>query len=387
MVSIPHGGSLVHRELSPVQAQQWLEQADSLPTLTLNRRQMLDLELIAVGAFSPLTGFMTSADYASVVAHMRLANGLPWTIPITLAVSREIANTLRDDSSVLLRDETGKPRALLELKERFSYDRNLEAQKVFHTEDHTHPGVRALYEQGDTLLGGPIWLLGAASGGPFPEFVATPAAARDEFIARGWETIVGFQTRNPVHRAHEYIQKCALETVHGLYLHPLVGETKDDDIPSDVRMRCYQALLEHYYPSNRVVLGSFPARMRYAGPREAVFHALVRKNYGCTHFIVGRDHAGVGNFYGTYEAQEIFGEFDRAALGIIPMFFENAFFCRTCGSMASSKTCPHSSDHHLSLSGTRVRAMLSAGENLPAEFSRPEVAELLIAAMQLAHSG
>ncbi|HEX9036459.1 MAG TPA: sulfate adenylyltransferase [Ktedonobacterales bacterium] len=382
MVSVPHGGVLVDRQLSSDKAQQWLDHADDLPKLTVSRRQILDLELIAVGAFSPLSGFMTSADYKSVVEHMRLANGLPWSLPITLAVSEETANTLRVGSYVLLQDDEGRPCAVLELQDRYRYDRDREAQKVFRTEDLTHPGVRALYEQGDVLLGGPIWLLGAASGGPFPEFISTPTAARAEFAERGWKTVVGFQTRNPVHRAHEYIQKCAMETIQGLFLHPLVGETKDDDIPSDVRMRCYQALLEHYYPANRVVLGSFPARMRYAGPREAIFHALVRKNYGCTHFIVGRDHAGVGNYYGTYAAQEIFGEFAPSELGITPMFFENAFFCRTCGGMASSKTCPHSSDRHVALSGTRVRAMLSAGENLPAEFSRPEVASLLIAAMQ-----
>jgi sulfate adenylyltransferase len=381
MVAQPHGGALVHRILPPNEAQCWIESTPRYPSVTLGRRDLLDLELLAIGAYSPLTGFMIKADYNMVVNDMRLQSGLPWTLPITLAVSREAASPLREDAPVILRAPDGTPCGLLELRERYGYDRAHQARHVFKTEDPSHPGVRALGEQGDVLLGGPIWLFRPPDPGPFAEHDLTPAQSRTEFAARGWRTVVGFQTRNPVHRAHEYIQKAALETVDGLFLQPLVGETKDDDVPADVRMRCYEALLRGYYPANRVVLGTLPARMRYAGPREAVFHALIRKNYGCTHFIVGRDHAGVGNFYGTYEAQHIFNDFSPDELGITPLFFEHAFYCQCCGGMASSKTCPHGKEAHVVLSGTRVRAMLRGGQTPPPEFSRPEVADILVRAM------
>jgi sulfate adenylyltransferase len=353
-----------------------------LPSVTIGPREILDLNLIAAGAFSPLAGYMTASDYHSVVETMHLANGLAWSLPITLAVSTEQAAPLREGTTVVLRDPQANPKAILELQERYTVDRAREARLVYRTEDESHPGVRALYDQGEVLLGGPISVLSPLVLGPFPMYPSSPSAARAEFERRGWETVVGFQTRNPVHRAHEFIQKCAMEIVDGLYLHPLVGETKDDDIPAPVRMRCYQTLLEHYYPSDNVVLGTFPARMRYAGPREAIFHALVRKNYGCTHFIVGRDHAGVGSYYGPYDAQKIFLEFTPHELGITPLFFENTFYCRRCASMASMKTCPHAETDHIVLSGTRVRAMLRSGEVPPPEFSRPEVASVLVEALQ-----
>ena len=346
----------------------------------LGERQLNDVELLRVGAYAPLTGFMTRADYTRVVDEMHLADGAPWSMPITLAVDDATAAAVAEGDSLALLDQSGRPVGRLEVREKFRYNKQREAQQVYRTTDEAHPGVAALYAQGDTLLGGPVHHAAAAPTGWFAEYRLTPAELKAEFAARGWRTIVGFQTRNPVHRAHEYIQKAALETVDGLLLHPLVGETKDDDVPADVRMRCYQVLLEKYYPRDRTILAVLPAAMRYAGPREAVFHALVRRNYGCTHFIVGRDHAGVGNYYGSYDAQHIFAEFDPGELGITPLCFEHAFWCRACSGMATTKTCPHEPSERTFLSGTAVRELLRANQALPVEFTRPEVARELVAA-------
>ena len=377
----PHGGELVPNMASEVERVDLQERARGLPEITVGSRQLADLEMLAIGAYSPLSGFMKRADYLGVVNNMHLENGLPWSVPITLSVTSEQAAGLKEGSQVALVNEQGTLQAVMLLEEKYGYDKQHEASKVYRTTEEAHPGVKVVYQQGDVLLGGPVRVV-ALPNQAFAEYRFTPIQSRRQFTERGWKRVVGFQTRNPVHRAHEYIQKCALETVDGLYLHPLVGDTKGDDIPADVRMRCYEVLLEHYYPEDRVVLGVLPASMRYAGPREAVFHALMRKNYGCSHFIVGRDHAGVGNYYGTYDAHYIFAEFDPAKLGIIPMFFDHTFFCRACDSMASSKTCPHGTDQHVTLSGTKVRQMLQAGEIPPREFSRPEVAKVLIEAMR-----
>ena len=377
----PHGGELVSNMASEVERVDLQERARGLPEITVGSRQLADLEMLAIGAYSPLSGFMKRADYLGVVNNMHLENGLPWSVPITLSVTSEQAVSLNEGSQVALVNEQGTLQAVMQLEEKYGYDKQHEASKVYRTTEEAHPGVKVVYQQGDVLLGGAVRVV-ALPNQAFAEYRFTPVQSRRQFTERGWKRVVGFQTRNPVHRAHEYIQKCALETVDGLYLHPLVGDTKGDDIPADVRMRCYEVLLEHYYPEDRVVLGVLPASMRYAGPREAVFHALMRKNYGCSHFIVGRDHAGVGNYYGTYDAHYIFAEFDPAKLGIIPMFFDHTFFCRACDSMASSKTCPHGTDQHVTLSGTKVRQMLQAGEIPPREFSRPEVAKVLIEAMR-----
>jgi sulfate adenylyltransferase len=377
----PHGGTLINREATGDEAAALAERARSLPSLLLTSRPLSDLELIAIGGFSPLEGFMTAAQYRSVVDDMHMPDGLPWSLPVTLSATAEEASSYKAGSQIALTDESGEPVAVLDLEETYEYNKQHEAKRCYGTDEDAHPGVAALYAQGDVLLAGKVTVF-RRSPAPFADYRLEPAQTRAAFAERGWQTVVGFQTRNPVHRAHEYIQKCAMEIVDGLLLHPLVGDTKGDDIPADVRMRCYEVLLEGYYPKDRVLLSVLPAAMRYAGPREAIFHAIMRKNYGCTHFIVGRDHAGVGNYYGTYDAQLIFREFDPAKLGITPLFFEHSFFCKVCGAMVSSKTCPHDPEQRVFLSGTKVREMLVAGERPPVEFTRPEVADVLIESMR-----
>ena len=375
--STPHGGALVdlYADISDVAELEGM--AESMPTQELTEREISDIEMLATGAYSPLRGFMNRDDYTSVVDNMHLSNGLAWSIPITLAPRTEIAA-----GQDLALTQNGSVLAVMHVEEQFERDVEHEASAVYRTTDKAHPGVAALFAEGTQVLAGEVSVLRPPADREFPQFRLSPSATRSVFAEREWTTIVGFQTRNPVHRAHEYLQKTALEIVDGLLLHPLVGATKSDDVPADIRMESYEALLEAYYPANRVLLAVNPAAMRYAGPREAIFHALIRKNYGCTHFIVGRDHAGVGNYYGTYDAQHIFSEFEPDELGITPLFFEHSFFCVKCEGMATTKTCPHDKASHVVLSGTQVREMLSRGELPPPEFSRPEVAAILIEGMQ-----
>ncbi len=373
----PHGGTLVDRIVPPPEAEALRRRAALLPSLTLDARELADLELIATGAASPLTGFLGAADYLSVLAHLRLENGTVWPLPLTLAVDEATGQSVKPGDAAALRDSNGRLWGVIDVSEVFERDPLLEARKVYRTEDPSHPGVASLLARPRWLVAGPVTVLPLPEDLPFAGHRLTPRALRALIAERGWRRVAGFQTRNPIHRAHEHLTKLALEFADGLVIHPLVGETKNDDVPAAVRFRAYETLVATYYPPDRTLLAAFPAAMRYAGPREALFHALVRKNYGITHLIVGRDHAGVGKFYGPYEAQEIFDRFTTEELGVTPLKFEPTFFCHACDSLASPRTCPHDEATRLELSGTKVREILRGGGRLPRKFTRPEIAEIL----------
>ena len=370
---LPHGGQLVDRRLDADEAAACA--SGPLPSLPLTAAEAADLRALATGAYSPLAGFMGAKEHESVTESMRLPDGTLWPIPVCLGIPDGVADPT--GGRLALRDEAGGLLGVLEVTEVFERDRQAEAELVYGTADPDHPGVARVLGSPARAVAGPIQAVVEPLTGPVGSRALTPAETRAAFAERGWNSVVGFQTRNPVHRAHEYLMKCALEMVDGLLLHPLVGPTKEGDVPAEVRMRAYEAVLG-YFPPSRVLLAALVAPMRYAGPREAVLHALVRKNYGCTHFIVGRDHAGVGSYYGTFQAQELIASLPAEDLGITPLRFDNAFYCQRCLAMATHKTCPHPDSDHVALSGTQVRAMLAAGQLPPPEFSRAEVAALLI---------
>ncbi len=376
----PHGGKLVNRIAPPEDLGALRDKARTLPTVTADEWIRSDLELLGTGAVSPLEGFMGAADYRAVLDEIRLDNGLVWGIPVTLRLPREETKTLhRMDEVAFIDDRSGQPIAIMAVEEVYETDVEEEAQKVFGTTDLAHPGVQRLQDLKDTLcVAGPVTLIGPIPHEGHAKYRLGPREIRAAFDARGWKTAVAFQTRNPIHRAHEYITKVALEGVDGLLIHPLMGFTKPGDIPAPVRLECYEVMMEKYYVPERVMLSFFPAAMRYGGPREAIFHALCRKNYGCTHFIVGRDHAGVGSYYGTFDAQKIFERFTAEEIGITPLKFEHSFYCKRTNQMATVKTSPAGKGEKIFLSGTKVREMLSQGQLPPPEFSRPEVAQILM---------
>jgi len=379
----PHGGELVSQLVSKQERGERLAEAQSLPKVPMTSRETSDILMIGMGAFSPLTGFMGAADYLECIEHMRLRSGTLWPVPITLSATSELADSIKDDQRVaLLDEESDEIMATMTVSERFTYDKQKEAKSVFRTDDEAHPGVAKVLEQGDVCLGGEVEVL---SEGEYPEKFAEyarPPETRKIFEERGWTTVAAFQTRNPLHRSHEYLTKVALEVSDGVLIHPIVGKLKEGDIPAETRMECYKVLLDNYYPEGRVVLKVYPMEMRYAGPREAILHAIIRQNFGCSHLCVGRDHAGVGSYYDPFDAQTIFDEIGPHDLQIRPLKFENTFWCTECQAMGSIKICKHGKESHVFISGTKTREMLSRGEQLPVEFSRPEVAQVLMAYYQ-----
>lgn len=379
---VPHGGQLISRFAAAQDCNKLVDEAQSLPQVTLSAKQACDLEMLAIGAFSPLEGFVIRTDFERICRDGRLASGTVWPIPITLAIDDAQKTKLAEGARAALVHGDGTLMAVMDIQEIYPHDKKLEIPNVFRTEDEAHPGVQAVVDEGDWLVGGPVHVITVTPekdpGEQFPQYRLPPTKTREGFQKRNWKTIVAFQTRNPIHRAHEYLTKCALEITDGLLIHPLVGETKPGDIPADVRMECYETIIENYYVKDRTMLTVMPAAMRYAGPREAILHALVRKNYGCSHFIVGRDHAGVGDYYGTYEAQDIFDEYEPEEIGIVPLKFEHAAYSKRAQGMVSSKTFPKLDGDQVFLSGTKVRELLDVGERPPMEFSRPEVADILI---------
>jgi sulfate adenylyltransferase len=375
----PHGGTLKPLLIQGEELPDKSRLAQSLPRVRINSKESSDVVMLAIGAFSPLNGFMGQQDYLEVVDRMQLCSGVLWPIPITVSVTREQSKKIRIGQDIVLVDEhSNEALAIMTVEEVFPYDRAKEAREVFGTQEEAHPGVRRIYSQGELYLGGPIRVLSEGKYPRlFPEF-ARPIETRTIFAERGWSTVAAFQTRNPMHRSHEYLVKIAIEVSDGVLIHPIVGALKPGDIPAEVRLKCYQALIDRYLPAERIVLKVYPMEMRYGGPREAVLHAIIRQNFGCSHLIIGRDHAGVGKYYGPFDAQKIFDQLEPGSLQIQPLKLDWTFWCHSCGAMASMKSCPHGKEHRLLISGTELRAMLSEDRHPPEQFSRPEVLQILM---------
>jgi sulfate adenylyltransferase len=377
MLIKPHGGKLVDRVLSPERGTEAQAEVSGMLQLTISPNVVSEIQNIARGVFSPLEGFLNKAELESVVTKGYLPNGLAWTIPILLAVEESQASALQEGQTIALTDEIGTPLALLHLEEKYRFDKGKIARGVFATDDEKHPGVRMLFDNPDVFLAGEVDLLEDIKT-PYERYDLSPKETRYLFQQKGWNTVVAFQTRNPPHRAHEYIQKCALEICDGLFINPVIGRKKPGDFTDELILKAYQTLIDDFYPQDRVVMSILPWQMRYAGPKEAIFHAIVRKNFGCTHHIIGRDHAGVGDYYDTYAAHRIFTDFPD--LGIQPLFFEHSFYCQACENMATAKTCPHEKDSWLSPSGTKIRGIITEGAQVAPEIMRPEIAEVLVSA-------
>jgi len=374
LVSKPHGGKLVNRVATGRRREYLLEEAKELRKISISESLAADVANIAHGVYSPLEGFMVYDDYYHVLYDMRLANDIPWTIPIVLDVSREEISGLKegDDVALTFKDII---LAIMEIEDIYKWDKKEYCKKVFKTTDTRHPGVTKTLRRKELLVGGSIYLLNDIPE-PFERYRLWPIETRILFEAKRWRTIAGFQTRNVPHRGHEYVQKAALTFVDGLFINPLVGWKKPGDYKDEVIVKAYEALIENYYPRNSIVFSVLRMEMRYAGPREAILHAIVRKNFGCTHFIVGRDHAGVGDFYGPYEAWDIFKEFPD--LGIIPMFIREAFYCSRCGGFVNEKICPHEEEFRVKVSGTKLRKMIMGKQKPPEYMMRPEVVEVIL---------
>jgi sulfate adenylyltransferase len=375
----PHGGGPVKPLLLDGEARQSeLKRAASLHKVPVSSRERGDLIMMGIGGFTPLDGFMTHADWKGVCDDFKTANGLFWPIPITLSAAKALADSIQVGQEVALMDAADQVMATMKIAEKYPVDKAYECKAVFKTDDTEHPGVRMVMAQGDINLAGPVKVLSA---GEFPEkygpLFMTPLETRALFESYGWSRVAAFQTRNPMHRSHEYLAKIAVEVCDGLLIHALLGHLKPGDIPAEVRTRAIRTLLDKYFVQKTVALAGYPLDMRYAGPREALLHALFRQNYGCSHQIVGRDHAGVGSYYGPFDAHHIFDEIPQGSLETQPLKIDWTFWCYQCGGMASDRTCPHEPSHRLLLSGTKLRKMLSEGAPVPAEFSRPEVLEIL----------
>jgi sulfate adenylyltransferase len=372
----PHGGKLVERVLKGVRREEALEKVKCLPALKIDEELISDVENIATGVFSPLEGFMGRPDFRNVLREMRLSNDLPWTIPIVLDARREDARKFKEGEEVVLTDASGRPVAILRLEEKYEYDKEDLAESVFLTRDKAHPGVAKVAGMKDVLLAGPVDLL-EISPTPFDRYKLSPKETRILFKEKGWKTVVGFQTRNTPHIGHEYVQKTALTFTDGIFVNPVIGRKKKGDFKDEVILASYEELIRNYYLKERAVMAILQMEMRYAGPREAIFHAIIRKNFGCTHIIIGRDHAGVGNYYSPYAAQDIFEDFPD--LGIAPLFFKSFYYCKKCQSVVNEKICPHPPSEQIQFSGTKIRDMLVKGEIPPAELIRPEVARVIMA--------